>query len=47
MKIVKAIAKRILRKELRIQRETNQELCQKFEEAEKSLECYKRKCKHC
>lgn len=46
MKIVKAIAKRILRKELRIQKETNQELCQKFEEAEKSLECYKRKCEY-
>lgn len=44
MKIVKAIAKRILREELRIQRETNQELCQKLEEAKKNLESYKRKC---
>lgn len=44
MKIVKAIAKRILRKELKIQRETNQELCQKLEEARKSVEYYKGKC---
>lgn len=43
MKIVKAIAKRILRKELKIQRETNQELCQKLEEARKTVAYYENK----
>lgn len=43
MKIVKAIAKRILRKELKIQREINQELCQNLKEANKSIKYYKNK----
>lgn len=41
MKIVKAIAKRILRKELKIQREINQELCQNLKEANKSVKYYR------
>lgn len=41
MKIVKAIAKRILRKELKIQREINQELCQNLKEANKSIKYYR------
>lgn len=41
MKIVKAIAKRILREELRVQRETNQELCQNLKEANKSIKYYR------